>query len=389
MDLDSYRQKLRARIDSMQMPTLDQSQVDQPQPQLAAMPRTAIDGGGSPPAAAPTQKQPTKLGAQPDFKPEFDNDSLKDVKSFSDVMKAMKPSSRSQYMDWWEGQYGSINQKWDALQSELGQRPDPKGKLSRKEKFQLLMEFGLELMRASQPGQDTGGGATTAAYNAVRNTQAGRKEDQRDFDIKSQLIQRGRQADLTAIGNRGQAMAAQSKMDTDETTRLKNAAIAGRPPKKQTLATDQGVMDISGDEPKRMTIDGQPRTNLKVGRSGGRVPDTRPSEQKKYEHLISLSVPPEVAKRIAYRVSSGDPRKDYKDVLTAVARANGGDMEAAKAAAQEFVDMGYGSGAIENAKVPDINKPAGPPKVATQEEYAQIPSGSEYIAPDGKTYRKK
>jgi hypothetical protein len=400
MNLDAYRQQLRARLDSMQMPTLDQSQVEQPQAQppaqLAAAPRTTIDEGApaapaapvSPAAAAaPTGQAPKKMGAQPDFKPEFDD--LEGAKSFGDVMKAMKPASRSEYMDWWEGQYGSINTKWDALQSELGQRPDPKGKLSRKEKFQLLMEFGLELMRASQPGQDQGGGATTAAYNAVRNTQAERKGDQRDFDVKTQLIQQGRQRDLTQIGNRGQAMAAQSKMETDLTTRAKNEAIANRPQKKQTLATDQGVMDISGDKPQRMTIDGQPLTNLKVGKSGGRVPDTRPAEQKKYEHLLTLKVPPEVARRIAYRQTSGNPLKDRKDVYNAVVRANGGDTEAATAAAQEFVDTSYGPGAMDAARTPEIDQTAGPPKISTQEEYANLPAGTEYVAPDGKRRIKK
>lgn len=382
MNLDAYRQQLRSRIDSMAaqtaMPTLD-SQNQPPPPN-----NVTIDGGMQPQMSAvqpvaPQAPQQQK-SAQPDFKPEFTKD-LEGAKSFPDVIKAMTPSSRNQYMDWWEGQYGSINSKWDSLQSELGQRPDPKGKLNRKEKFELLMEFGLELMRASQPGQDQGGGATTAAYNAVRNTQANRKADRQNWDTRNQLLQQGRQKDLTAIGSRGQAMAAQSKMDTDETTRLKNEAIASRPPKKQTLATDQGVMDISGDQPQRMTIDGKPLTNFKTGSRGGHIPDSRPAEQKKYEHLLSLNVPPEVARRIAYRQSSGDPRKDRKDVFNAVVRANGGDTEAASSAAQEFIDTSYGPGAIEAARTPDINKPSAKPVVNNQADYDRLQPGDKYTVP--------
>lgn len=390
MNLDAYRQQLRNRIDSMAaqtaMPTL-QGESSQ-QPPLAAQPTPTIDGQQPVANVAASQPAAKPMNAQPDFQPEFTED-LDGAKSFPDVIKAMKPKSRNQYMDWWEGQYGSINSKWDALQSELGQRPDPKGKLSRKEKFELLMEFGLELMRASQPGQDTGGGATTAAYNAVRNTQAERKSDRRDWDVRNQLLQQARTKDLTAIGSRGQAMSAQSKMDTDETARIKNMAIANRPPKKQTLSTDQGVMDISGDQPQRMTIDGKPLTNFKTGSRGGHVPDSRPAEQKKYEHLLGIGTPPEIARRIAYRQSTGDPRKDYNNAFNAMVRATNGDTDAAKQAAQDLVDMEYGAGAIDAARTPDINKPAGPPKITSQADYDALKSGTEYVAPNGKTYRKK
>jgi len=425
MDLTSYRDQLRKRIDSMQLPTMGATEGDLVPPQAGGAmqptpspqpPNTPpftdtgegpwVDEGGepAPPAdqaadltagqggAGPSPQQGTggapgaPGGAKPPFEIKYKEGALDEVKGFGDVVKAMQPKSQNKYMDWWEQQYGSIDQKWDALQSELGKRPDPKGKLSRKEKFGLLMEFGLELMRASQPGQDTGGGATTAAYNAVRNTQAERKGDQRDWDIQNQLVTQGRQKDLSAIGSRGQAMATQSRMDADQSRSAKDLAIAGRPPKKQTINTDQGVMDISGDEPKAMTVDGKPLTNLKVGSRGGAAHDTRPAEQKKYEHLVSLGVGDETARRIAYRQSSGDPRKDYKDVLNATLRANGGDQDAAKQGAQEFIDMAYGPDAINNARTPDINKPN---QINSQTDYDALPVGATYTAPDGKLRKKQ
>lgn len=434
MDLDAYRQKLRARIDGMNQGALgvdgtgrgsfDTGESVEPLPgqdppntppftDTGEGPWVDDEGGGvegglpvSKPMAIETsggagpQMQPA--GASPDFQPKFNEKKLEGAKTFVDVLQAMKPGSRSEYMDWWEGQYGSINAKWDALQSELGQRPDPKGKLSRKEKFELLMEFGLELMRASQPGQDQGGGATTAAYNAVRNTQAGRQRDQQNWDIKNQLLTQGRQKDLAAIGNRGQAMVGQSKMDTDLTTRAKNEAIANRPPKKQTLVTDQGILDISGEQPQRMTIDGKPLTKTKVSGAGTNTYQLQWDNAVK-RNMRTLKMTREQAEDAAtkelspLRAQIKEPNKvklldqASKTAARRLGTANNWEFnkpddddrsytEALEAETEEEYQRllsldGVGNGAI--------------PKVTTPEEYAELSSGTEYIAPNGKTYRKK
>lgn len=158
------------------------------------------------PQSQQKQKIPT---APPDWQPKVDEEKLKTAKNFPEVMDAMDRSSQTEYMDWWEKQYGSINAKWNKVQEDIGDRPDPRRKLSRRDKFDMLMEFGLNLMRASSP-QESGGDTTTALTSAfhdtVRGQQASRYGEQVAYNQALAGAEAGRAKELETIGTRGAAL---------------------------------------------------------------------------------------------------------------------------------------------------------------------------------------
>ena len=79
---------------------------------------------GTAPAANGITNQPQKGQINTGPTAEFDPKKLAKVKTTLDLLNAMKPTSRTDYMDWWEWkQHGDINDKYDALQKSIGQRP--------------------------------------------------------------------------------------------------------------------------------------------------------------------------------------------------------------------------------------------------------------------------
>lgn len=281
------------------------------------------------------------IKAKPPFEIKYRKGGLDNVKTFSDVMDAMTPSSQRQYMNWWEQQHGAINQRWNQLQQELGQRPDPNADLSRKEQFRMLMEFGIELMRRSgQP--NAGGEAFAQAYGGAR----GRKQQATaDYDTKSALVQKGRAEDLKSIGTYGEALKGQSDIDQNEVQMQEAQArmkAAGRR-KPEIISADQGTYDY--DPETRQTtaitgIDGKPLTNLKVGSRGGIGRDARTANQKNIEDLVDRGVPEQLALDIVYRRVS-DPRKMWADIYRDRRRQYASDAEA-KQEADEIMARFYG-----------------------------------------------
>lgn len=324
----------------------DGSTPSDPPAQMNAAP--TIDGAPGPgtgPIDAPAGAAgPQKIEALPPFKLNYDQKKLNGAKSFSQVMGAMKPQSQAKYMDWWEQKYGSIQDKWDALQDQLGKRPDPNRDFTKKEQFQMLMEFGMHLTRAAGQGDPAPG--STAFGNAYAGARGRQQQETADFDQQSALISKGRQDEFKGIGNYGEAMKAQSDIDQNDVQMQEAQARMekAKKPKRSLVQADQGTYswDEDADTVKPLTgIDGKPLTNLKVGARGGVDRDTRSSEEKKFDHLTSLGLPKEVAMRIAYRQQSGDPRKDYLAVFKAALSSNFGDEKKAGKIAKSYIELAY------------------------------------------------
>lgn len=328
---------------------------------------TNLGAAPQPGAPAAAQAPPAKIPVMPDgFQPKFDEAKLKDAKTVPQLVDAMHPKSRTEFMDWWEQQYGSINKHFDQLHAQLGTRPDPDRPLTKKDKWSALMEFGLNLIKSSQSpaqgGQDNLGGAVAvAAGNTVAGTEQKRNLERDTFDAKTRQVEQDRAGALKNLGTYGEALKGQSAIDTDaarktmyERTRPTNLG--------QPVGTDQGLIERDPQGQWRQIKDdqGHPYTNLKVGSHGGVERDTRASEEKKFDHLTSLGIPKDLAMRIAYHQVSGNPVKDYKDVFNTALRANFGNDKKAKQVADSFVSLTYGEDAVADAQRPKIAEDAPP-----------------------------
>lgn len=381
-------------------PNLQAPTMDQPATNLAdEHPGMGAIGG---------QSQKPKVPIFPDgMQLEFDEKKLERAQALPDYVDAMKPTSRNKYMNWYEQQYGAINDQYNNMLQQIGEKPDPDRKLSRKEKWTALMEFGINLIKSSQSvrqggqGDNLGAALAVAAGETVAGTQARRQGEVSQFAEKRAMVESGRQGAMKNLGSYGDAMTAQSNLDRSDAITARELAEMARQKRlddanaPDTVSSDQGIFRWDAKLQDFVSIkdeQGRKLTNLKVGSRGGIQPDTRPAEQKKYEHLISLGLSKDAATRIAYRQSSGDPVKDYKDVYRTAMSSNFGNAKKAKEVADSFIGFVYGDGAISEAQkniVPDTSPTGAPRKVSTQAEYNALPSGTKYIAPDGSTRTKK
>lgn len=317
---------------------------------------TNLGAAPQPGAPAASQTPPAKIPVMPDgFQPKFDEAKLKDAKTVPQLVDAMHPKSRTEFMDWWEQQYGSINKHFDQLHDQLGTRPDPDRPLTKKDKWSALMEFGLNLIKSSQSpaqgGQDNLGGAVAvAAGNTVAGTEQKRNLERDTFDAKTREVEQDRAGALKNLGTYGEALKGQSAIDTDAARtamyQRQRPANLGNP-----VGTDQGLIE-RGPDGKWTTIKdekGKPYTNLQVGAKGG-TRDSRSHEEKVYDRLIALGKSKDEAYSVAFTKSSGDPKKDYLSVYTKQLSSTLGDTKAAHDAASAYVSEIYGDDALSIAK---------------------------------------
>lgn len=392
-DFQSYNDELDRLLGKSQL-AAPNVQFEQPQTNLDAP--TAPQSGLA--ATEPAQK--TKIPVMPagfDMATAFDGDKVTKANNASELIDAMKPKARNQFMDWWEQQYGAINDHYDQVRAQIGQRPDADRKLSRKEKWAALMDFGLNLIKSSQSqqqggqGDNLGSALAVAAGNTVSGIDQKRNLEAATYDQKAPGVETGRQTALKNLGSYGDALKGQASIDADRARQAGYERETDKAP--DTLGTDQGQLVWDGAQKKYVPMldaKGQPYTNLKVGARGGVDRDSRSSEEKKYDHLTTLGLPKDAAMRIAYRQTSGSPVKDYKDVYRTAMTSNFGNSKKAKEIADSFISFVYGADAIQEAQqamVPEES--SGQQKVTSQAEYNALPSGTKYLAPDGSVRTKK
>lgn len=321
--------------------------------------------------------------------PEYDAKKLAKAQNTLDVLNAMKPKSRTDYMDWYEKTHGDIDDHFAKLQKDLGQRPgDDDEDLSKKEKFAQLLEFGLHLMKNSaQPGNQGAALAGTLSdsvgsyQKAVADKNAGA---QKDFDTQSQGIEAQHQAALKGIGTPVDAMKAQDTRDKDVAAETKDNASAYKSisdattTKASTLgaptyavAPNGVVHSLVRDEngtthAEPVTgIDGKPFAGRVLGHNTGSGIDTtgkEPAAVKTFKYATDvLGVDPNVAAPILGLKRSGDPTKDHATVYNRVVSATMGDTATATRAADQYVLNTYGAGAIPRQQAGNAPVPRQPP----------------------------
>jgi hypothetical protein len=386
-DLEAYRQRLRAAVqpaqagvpatrmdspfrstqppslshpDSGDFPYVETAELDQvpPErqsggqyPQMASagprMDMAAPQGQETAAPVAPQGKQKIPVGP-PGFKPKFDTKKLSKAQTAADVMGAMKPASKQTYLDWWEGQYGTIDRKWNAVMADIGQRPDARRKPSREEMFDMLLEFGLHMLKNSQ-NNDLGGALAKSVGGAVQGHYGRRFNEQARHDALTQQAREGRATDMKSIGTYGDALKGQAELDMrgaeqrmrdeqllEAETRRKK--LEGEAP--ETLDTDEGTAQWNPETRTwdRATMDGKQITRKTVqgsgtGRGGGR--DTRTANQKNIDDLVDRGVPEQLATDIVYRRVK-DWNKAFIDIVRDRMR-NFASREEAESDAEEII----------------------------------------------------
>jgi hypothetical protein len=393
--------------------------VGMPQPLAGASPsQPASPGAGATPtdqpaaqaadpslAGPPAPQQPNAITNQPQPKKQistgppvkFDPDKLAKVQTASDLVDAMTPKSRTTYLDWWEKQHGDIDDKYDNMQKQLGQRPSDDQDLSRQEKFSALLQFGLHLMKASSaPTTNQGGvlaGQVSDSYDSMQKAhQDSIAASQKDYDTQSNAIESGRQADLKGIGTPATAMKAQQDSDTALTTQTKNNMTSLKTANdivqgKQanlgpaTYSTDEhGNLHSISRDPNTgaataqpvLGIDGKPYQGRVLGReTGSGVDKGDPAAVKTQKYLMSLGYNEQDATSIAMKPKTGNVNQDHTAVFKTAMQANGGDSDSATHVADMYILNKYGAGALAQTNKPQVPQrgpyaPPAPPAQALQ-----------------------
>lgn len=349
---------------------------------------TPIDDGGAAniaPAAAHTNGETTPDGKKgidvhpPGFNPDdpsnYKKGAIADLQKTtpdpkpSDIFDAMKPKVQSKYMDWWEKQHGDIEQRYDQLQQQLGQRPDPNRDPTRKERFQTLMDFGISLLQHSGRnggayGSDANGVAATgdALHDAFGAQKQRQLNDTANYDAQSQKIQAAKQADLKDIGNYGQATREDASINLDMTRQAVAEMNALKPPKASQPTTRQladGTQvdydQATGTWNPSVDKNGKPIGKVMEGSTGKGGSLKQSAVVQQVNDMVAHGVSYETALSTVYHVKPGmDPRKTYQAVYNTERKA-GAEPDDAKATAQQMTDQLHGQGAIPRAAAHDAS----------------------------------
>jgi|ERR1700684_1305763 len=382
----------------MQTPTMPPIQ-GAPAPLSQSPSQPLSPGAGAAPAApAPMQgpPSPTLPGATPnaitnqpqkgtiDTGPtaEFDPKKLAKVKTTLDLLNAMKPTSRTDYMDWWEKQHGDIDDRYDNLKTQIGARPSDDEPQTKKEKFAALLEFGLHLMKNSAAAVGSSNQAAPLAdalSDTVHDQQATHQANiaakQKTYDTNANAIEDARSEELKGIGTPAAAMKQQSDMNNQASSNLKNTAAAYKDvsgtldeaekhPEPATYSTGaDGHLysigrDANGNPSAKpvLGIDGKPYQGQVLGRAtGSGVAQKDTAQIRNYKYLTGvLGMDENAANSVAFKAKTGNPLADHTAIYKSIMSATMGDTDKAKTGADQYIIDNYGAGALSRATAPMI-----------------------------------
>jgi hypothetical protein len=381
-----------------QMPPIQGAQPTAPPAAAASPSQPAAPGLGQPPAAADAigKGAGNTKGeiATPTVTPEYDTKKLAKAQTTLDLLNAMKPASRTDYMDWWQKQHGDIDQKYDQLKQSIGARPSEDEPQTQKEKFAALLEFGLHLMKASSaPSTNQGQPLANTLSDSVEKYQAIPGQNlaaaQKDYDTQANAIETARGKAQAGIGTAESAMKGQQTSDKDYAAETKDNAAAFKD--LSTATTEKasamgpatyavgpgGVVhaltrdaDGTSHAVPVTGIDGKPFAGKVLGRSTGSGIDKGgqdPAAVRTYKYATQvMGIDKNAAAPILGVKPSGNPTKDHAAVYKQVLQSTMGDDEKAKRVADQYTLDNYGAGAIPRANQAPIQAPGTPPAAALQ-----------------------
>jgi hypothetical protein len=334
----------------------------------------ADDGLSSDPGQATPASDHVIPGAKtPDGKPlinihppghdpsDFDPDKLKDVHTAADLFDALSVAKQSQYMNWWEKQHGDIDDRYNALQADLGQRPDPNRDPTKTEKFTELMNFGLHLLANNKRGSDPIANMGEAALAAQGTQQAKQQAQTSDFDARSAAITKARQADQKDLGTYGQAVREDAINQNTQTRTAIAAANAMKPPKPNQPTTrvlkDGTQVDYdpaSGTWNPSVDASGKPLGPMNPqGPRGGASSAGGSKQVEALDALEARGYSTADATNMVFHVKpSGDAFHDYVSIMNKNTPAGATSEEKAEAAqtAEDAVNHMYGPNALAEAR---------------------------------------
>lgn len=332
----------------------------------AAQPTAAAQDDGPSPFADAEKTKDGKIKVQTMPSKDFDfglkDKDLDGVKTMSDLVDKLPKKKANEYMDWWEEKYGSINDKFDQLKSELGPEPQEDDDLhpkTRKDKFKMLMEFGINMIKHSRDSQNTGQDTAAAMADTITGRQEKNLRLQKEHRNLSDKLEERRQAELHSIGTRGDAMRSQAQIDADETTQAKNLhdIESDDTELKNIIYSDDGTaygVTKTGDAKALTDQSGKPiKSTLGVGRgsrggrggSGGYAPSD--PEKRATFYSKTYNIPVDVALDIVRQEkTAADPFKMYQNIA---GRLIGQfyDKEEAQAVAKEITEGAFGAGVLD------------------------------------------
>lgn len=284
------------------------------------------------------QGKPVVAVVPPDHDPDkfWDKDKLQNANNAQQLIAAVKPGQLSPYMDWWEQQHGDINQRYDQMRAELGERPDPNREPTRKEKFTELMNFGLQLMQNARRGADPTAAMGESIQQARGAQQAKQQGETATYDARAAGIEAQRQAQLKDLGNYGQATREDALIQNARTQQLK----ALQPPKQgepytRMLKDGTQVQYDQTDGTWKQSIGpgGKPlKPDPSVGPRGGVGGGRAPARMAEVQDLVSHGASYGDAVNKVYGVGKTlDPTKTYTGIYRSAISAG----ELPEAAQQE------------------------------------------------------
>jgi hypothetical protein len=328
--------------------------------------------------------------ATPTVVPQYDPKKLAKAQTTLDLLNAMKPASRTDYMDWWEKQHGDIDDKYDNLKQQLGARPADDEPQTKKEKFAALLEFGLHLMKNSAPASTNQGAVLAGTLSnsvdaAGQAHQATIASAQKNYDTQANAIESARDEEQKGIGTPADAMKAQAGANRQDAENLKDTASAFKDVSSATSERQAGmgavtyavgpggvIHSLTRDEDgtahaQPVTgIDGKPFQGRVLGKEAGSGIDKSgqdPAAVRTYKYATQvMGMDANAAAPILGVKPSGRPTADHAAIYKSVLSTTMGDTDKAKRIADQYVLDNYGAGAIPKANAAPI--PVTPPPQA-------------------------
>ncbi len=220
----------------------------------------------------------------PDLEAEVDPGKLGQAKTIDEVFDAAAPKTQSQYMDWWEKSYGSINEKYDAMREQLGQYQELPEKLSKKQMFTLLLGYGARMMTNMRVGRNGGSGdidpmaASDDAFTYGQDVAMGNRMSKGEYSENLGAIENARARDLKAIGTKGEAMDKASEIAYRDAQRMNLGKSKG----ERVTAADGLVYVIEGESAKPVMGPGGKQLRGQLTEKGG---DNSEFERAKQSYL--------------------------------------------------------------------------------------------------------
>lgn len=282
--MSTYGDRLSQLLNGSMTPDQARQNPTAPVPVPGAPPGSELRGTAPPAPGAPPGQQPNPMaapaapgGGDSSFKAHWDQSTPADQKKATDGLEQeLKKGNQT------------IDSAYDDLVKQMGTRPDGKH-LSREEKGQMLMEFGLSLMANSGRkayGTDTGAAIGASAGDTLAHHQNRLEGQQAEYD-KRRLDIEGKRADAKSELSKQDVLEGRSENRDERRTARENSQIAST-----ITQPDNTVVGVTkGGQASELTIGGPggKKVQQKPKPPAAGAPGGRPlAEDRRYSQYMEI-----------------------------------------------------------------------------------------------------